>query len=76
MATITITIPDASLPRITAAFDAEYPGRTDAGQTLNQWAKTQVVEFVKQVTRNYEGRVAAAADMQAKATEINAINIT
>jgi hypothetical protein len=81
MATISFDIPDSFLPRVTDAFASEYnysatlPNGTANPVTKTQFAKAQIIEFVKQVTRNYEGNIAAASSRAAKVTEINGINI-
>lgn len=49
MATITLNIPDAMLPRVTAALCASA-GVPDT----NANAKAQVVAYIKQVVKNYE----------------------
>lgn len=56
MATLTITIPDAVVPRVQTALCAY--GQRPIVNTAN--AKSVVVDFIKTVTRNYEADTAAA----------------
>jgi hypothetical protein len=69
MATITLTIPDAVMPRVVDALCAE--GGYVSG-SRGAFAKQQVVDHVRRVVRQYESRVArdaagAAADSAADA---------
>lgn len=57
MATLTITIPDAVVPRVQTALCAY--GQRPTVNAAN--AKAVVVDFIKTVTRNYEADTAAAA---------------
>jgi len=64
---ITLTIPQAALPRITAAMkglypipmveDPENPGQQIPQYTDNQWAKQCVMSFVRRSVRRYEQRL-------------------
>lgn len=58
MASITITVPDAAVTRVQAAFDKAYAGRTDAGRTLNQWVMDNIRIYVKSVVKGYEADIA------------------
>lgn len=76
MAQIIIDIPTAAVSRIQDAFATEYGWTSESGLTKTQFAKSQIIEYVKQVTRNYEANIAASTARQSKESEINAINIT
>lgn len=76
MAQITITIPDDKVDRIRDAFAAEFNWSPSLGVTKTQFTKDKVIEYTKQVTRNYEAGIAADIATQAKYAEINAISIT
>lgn len=76
MATISIDIPDAAITRVRDAFASEFGWTSESGVTKSAFAKQQIVEYVKQVTRNHEGNVAANAARKAKEDEINSVNIT
>lgn len=73
---ITITIPDAAAGRIVDAFAAEFNWNSGMGVTKAQFAKQQIIEFAKQVTRNYEGNIEASEARANVESEINGINIT
>lgn len=82
MAEIKLTIPDAALPRIRDAFCAEfnYQSTLDDGtpnpQTKAAFTKAKVIEYVKQVTRNYEGNISANTARQTVSADIESISIT
>ncbi len=82
MAQITIDIPNTVIQRVTTAFTKEfgYQSTDQDGQpnpqTPAQFTKAQVIEYIKQVTRNYEASLAAQAARAAKESEINSVNIT
>lgn len=86
MAEIKLTVPDGSITRIINAFAGEfgYQAQVDDGagnlipnpQTKAQFTKAKVTEYVKQVTRNYEGNIAAGVARQEKVIEIDGISIT
>ena len=86
IAVITLNIPDAALPRIIDAFCTEYnyiPQMTNAEgevipnpQTRAQFTKAKIIEHIKAVVKDQEGRVAAEAARQTKETEVNTISIT
>ena len=76
MANITITTPTEYDARISDAFDAEFPGRTEAGMTKAQWIKRQLVLYIKQVVRNHEANAASATARNTVNTEVDGINIT
>lgn len=56
MAQVTINIPDNKLSLVVDALDSNYPGRTS--ETKAQWAKQQVIEFLRKEVRRYELKVA------------------
>lgn len=62
MADITITIPDQHIPRVVAAFAAEY-GWTAEDGPKGAFAKAALIRHVRQVTRRYEAQAAAQAAM-------------
>lgn len=76
MAIISIDIPTAAVSRIQDAFVAEFGWTSELGVTKTQFTKAQVIEYIKQVTRNYEANLAAGAARATKDTEINALTIT
>lgn len=76
MANITLTIPDDKVQRILDAFAAEFGWTTESGVTKAQFTKAQVIEYIKQVTRNFEANVAANTARQSVNTDVNSINIT
>lgn len=64
MADITVTIPDGILTRVMDAIGAEY--NYDANklpgppvETKGQFAKRQVIEFLKRTVKDHEGSLAA-----------------
>ncbi len=78
MATLTITIPDASATRIYDAFALIY-GWTAASGAKDTFAKAQVIAFIKATTLEGEMRAAAASAAASRATDqasIAAIAIT
>lgn len=76
MGQFVITYPDDKGALIADSFDAEFPGRTDAGLTKPQWVKQQLIEYTRQVVRNNQGNVAAGVARKASDDTINAIQIT
>lgn len=56
MATVSITIPDAQLPRVTAAFARAYPGLTP---------KQALLQVIRDTVRNIETADAQAAALAA-----------
>lgn len=71
MATISIDIPDAVVPRVLDAFAATYswPG---TGLTKGQFAKQCLANYVKEVTKAYEASKAAEDARKAAADAANA----
>lgn len=65
MAQITITVPDAALPRVLAAFATAYgyqatlPDGTANPQTQAQFAKQKLADHVKAVVTTHEANKAA-----------------
>jgi hypothetical protein len=64
MATITLTIPDAVMPRV---LDGLVPFEPPAGMTQAQAAKALIIDFIKQAVRDTEKRAAIAAAQQIQA---------
>lgn len=77
MAQITVTIPDAVLPRVLAAFAASYgyqatmPGGAPNPQTQAQFAKQKLADYVKAVVTAYEASQAAEG---ARTSAVNTAN--
>jgi hypothetical protein len=72
MATITLTIPDAVLPRVVDALCSYGDRAEDAAVAKGAFAKGVLIEWVTGVTFAYETRLAAeaarvAADAKARA---------
>lgn len=86
MPIVSIDIPTAAVTRIQTAFTSEFgyqetitneDGTTSPNPvTKNQFFKQQLINYVKQVTRNYEANLAAASARQTKEAEVNSVNIT
>jgi hypothetical protein len=71
MAQITINIPDGVLPRVIDALAIDYsptlPDGTPNPMTKNQYAKKQVLDFVKERVKRVEAQIAREeAERQAK----------
>lgn len=68
MATMTMTIPDAMLPRVVAAFAATHgyratlPNGDPNPQTPAQFARAQVANFIKHTVTNYESELAKSSN--------------
>lgn len=68
MAVISITVPDAMLPRVVTAltaaggYSATLPDGTPNPQTPAQFAKAMVAAYVKQVVKTYEAEQSAATN--------------
>lgn len=81
MATISLTIPDASLTRIIDGICAVYNYNQfiegmQSPPTKAQFAKAQIIAFVKATVKNSEVAAANAATELTKTGEIDAIAIT
>lgn len=61
MATITLTIPDAIVPRVLEAFALEYSYNPETDGTKAQFTKVKIVEFLKRTVREAEGALAIKA---------------
>lgn len=72
-----ITVQDnTKATRIGDAFDAEFPGRTESGMTKIDWVRYQLIQYMRQVTRNYEGNQAAGTARTTNDADVNSFNIT
>ena len=76
MATVTLTIPDAAMPRITEAFASTYGWNAQMGVTKAAFAKDQVIQFVKRTVVEAETRAAKQAAAASLGTELASVNIT
>lgn len=76
MASTTITVPDDKVTRILDAFEAEFPGRAEAGMTKVQWFKFQLIQYIKQTVKNHEGNIAAGSARLSNENDVNSIDIT
>jgi hypothetical protein len=78
MAEIKITIPDAQMPDVIEAlaarggYDTLHVPDGETKPTKQAFAKAQVVDFVKTVTRHYKAEVASKAAADAAYAEIDA----
>ena len=82
IAIISIDIPNAALNRVTDAYGYIAQMTNAEGevipnpQTRAQFTKAKIIEHIKAVVKDQEGRVAAEAARQTKETEVNTISIT
>lgn len=76
MAIVSFDIPTAAVNRVNDAFAAEFGWTAELGLTKAQFTKSKVIEYVKQVTRNYEANIAASQARTTVNSEIDGINIT
>jgi hypothetical protein len=70
MAQISLTIPDDVLPRVIEALCVDGQRPDDSPLTRAQFARQQIITYVRSVVRQHEARVAreaAAAAADAKA---------
>jgi hypothetical protein len=70
MATISLQIPDAVLPRVIDALCADGEWTSASPLTRAQFARQQIITYVRSVVRQHEARIAreaAAAEADAKA---------
>lgn len=75
--TISFTIQDnAKAVEIGDSFDAEFPGRVEAGLTKTEWVKLKIIEYARQVHRNYKGNIAANTARATNDADVNSISIT
>lgn len=58
MATLSITIPDAQVDRVNAAFADQFSYNAATDGTPSQFTKAQVIKFMKNVLKASEGRTA------------------
>lgn len=61
MAQLTITIPDADLNRILDAFANQFNYNSATDGTKAQFARTQVIRFIRTTVKDSEGKAAKAA---------------
>lgn len=61
MASITLTIPDAVLPRVLDAVAAKWGFNPGGPQTKAQFAKAALAAYLKATVKQYEAEVAAKA---------------
>jgi hypothetical protein len=61
MASITINIPDGVAGRVLDAVAARYNWQQDSGLTKAQFAKSIIVNLLKDTVKMHEGNVAAKA---------------
>lgn len=59
MASITITIPDAVAPRVLDAVASRYGWAPDLGVTKAQFAKSILVNLLKESVKLHEGNIAS-----------------
>ena len=77
MATISITVPDAAVPRIVAGFEATVRGGKPAGMTDAAFVKSRLAAYVKSVVRAYEMEQAAQqARVDAASAVDSGLNVT
>lgn len=68
MAVISLTIPDVQLPRVLAAlstrggYSATLPNGQPNPQTQAQFAKAQIILYVKEIVKQEEAKAAAAVN--------------
>lgn len=73
---LTVAIPTDKVPLIREAFAEEYNWTVEIGVTKIQFFKQQVIDYIRQVTRNNLANKDAQAARASKEAEINAVNIT
>jgi len=66
VAEITLTIPDAIVPRILDAFDGMYGERGTMSKAA--WAKKWVRNYIREVVRHYEAQEASVGVAEAAET--------
>jgi len=82
MATISITIPDAAMPRIIAAYCALFGYQavledgTPNPETKAAFTKRMVIRHVRGIVTSYEGDTAVAAVRVTTAADVDSITIT
>lgn len=80
MATIQIQIPDAVMPRVIDALTAQGedgPWTAESGLTRGQWARREVIRYVRRVVIDHESRLARDAAGEVAAAQAEAdITIT
>lgn len=71
MASITIDVPDAVVPRCLDAIAATTGWTSGNGFTKAQWAKKVIATYVKSIVTQYEVRQAINAQEQTSASDLN-----
>ena len=72
MAQITITVPDAFVPRILAAYRASTGNPAFVAADI----KAELIERIKAVVRTYEGSTAAATAQSSVNSDVNAVAVS
>lgn len=73
---IILTIPDAQIPRIVDAIAIRFGFVAGQGQTKNQFAKAQLIKWLKDNVGFQEAQTAADVAYKASVADVNTINIT
>lgn len=76
MANISITIPDDKVTRVREAFASEYGWTSDLEVTKAEFAKQQIIKFIKNTVKNNEGNLSAGAARQVVESDVEGIIIT
>lgn len=76
MAVITITIDDAQFDRVVNAFSMAYNYSPTLGITKAQFAKRQVIAYVRSVVRAVEEQPAVQSAQSSVTAGVNQITIT
>lgn len=76
MATMTVTVPDAALPRILDAFAAVYRWDPESGLTKAEFARRQVAEFVRRTVIENEQPARRAAAQSLLRGEVDGLGVS
>jgi hypothetical protein len=79
MATMTINLPDAHANRIIDAFAVQYGWSAGLGVTKAQFAKSKVIEFIKDTVKHAEQDTCIntyRASLEAVNEDVNGIGVT
>ncbi len=71
MASITIDVPDAVVPRCLNAIAATTGWTANSGFTKAQWAKKVIATYVKSIVTQYEVRQAIEAQEQTSKSDLD-----